>query len=84
MDVDAIVQALGGPTQFGDAIGVSRTHAAAMKTRNSIPPEYWPAVIKAAASRGIPDITPETLMKIAADNAARRRAPASQPVEAAE
>lgn len=84
MDTDAVIRAFGGPKQFGDAIGVSRNHAGAMKTRGSIPPEYWPALIAAAAERGIEGVTADALMQIAAKNAARRKAtPAADASEAA-
>jgi hypothetical protein len=76
MDPDAIIDAFGGPKLFGAAIGVSRNHAGAMKTRGSIPPEYWPALIAAAKERGIEGVTAESLMEIAARNAAKRRVPA--------
>jgi hypothetical protein len=81
MDIHAIFRAFGGPTALGEAIGVGRTHAGTMKTRGSIPPEYWPALIKAAAKREIEGITAEALMQIAADNAAKRK-PASLELQA--
>lgn len=46
----AIIDAFKGPTKFGRLIGVSGIHAHGMKRRNSIPPEYWPAIVAASAS----------------------------------
>lgn len=68
--VDSIFDSFGGPSQFGLALGISRKHAATMKTRGSIPPEYWERLVAEAAARGIAGITLEALAKIAA---ARKR-----------
>ena len=65
MTLDQLFEAFGGPTKFGEAIGVHRTHAGTMQTRGSIPPKYWPALIKAAAERGIEGVTAESLMDLA-------------------
>jgi hypothetical protein len=83
MDTDAIIEAFGGPKQFGDAIGISRTHAGAMKTRGSIPPEYWERIVEAAGARGIKDVTLAALARNAARNAERRR-PSSESTVPAE
>lgn len=77
-----IFAAFGGPAKLADAIGIKAFHAQTMKTRDSIPPEYWPAVIGAASARGIEGITADALMQIAARNAARRKG-SDAPSEAA-
>ena len=62
----AVIEALGGPPNFAAAIRVTVNHARVMKSRNSIPAEYWHPVVEAAAAKGIPEITHETLAKLAA------------------
>lgn len=58
-------------TAFAVDVGLEYQHAATMKTRNSIPPEYWPAVIKAAERHG-KDLTHDDLLKM---RSARKRRP---------
>lgn len=53
-----------GIRPFAEAIGVTYTHAQLMKWRNSVPPDYWPAVVDDAAKRGWSDITPDLLMRL--------------------
>jgi hypothetical protein len=54
-----------------------------MKTRDSIPPEYWPAIVSAAKKLGIEGITADALMDIAAKTAARRKERAAEGSEVA-
>lgn len=63
-----------GPARLADAIGIKAFHAQTMKTRDSIPPEYWPAIVTAAKQLGIEGVTAEALMEVAAKTAARRKA----------
>lgn len=70
----SLIDAFGGPAKFSEAVGVTRVHAGVMKTRDSIAPEYWPAIVAAARQRRIEGVTAETLMEIAARNAAKRKA----------
>jgi hypothetical protein len=56
----------GGPASLARATGLSPVHAQTMKTRDSIPPAYWPQIVLAARQRGIDWITAETLAEIAA------------------
>ena len=72
----SIIDGLGGPNGFADAVGITRNHAAVMRLRNVIPPMYWAAVVKAAAARQLDGVTYEAL---GAMYAQKRR-----PVEAAE
>jgi hypothetical protein len=62
----SIIDAFGGPARFAGAINISANHAGVMKARDSIPPEYWPRVVKAADIYGKPEITFEALALIAA------------------
>jgi hypothetical protein len=66
-----IIEALGGPAAFGAAIGIPDSHARAMKTRDSIPPEYWPATVRTAETKGIAGVTADAMAKIAARKAGR-------------
>lgn len=50
---NAIIEAFGGAGRFGQAIGISYSHARVMKTRGSIPPEYWGRLVEAAMERDI-------------------------------
>lgn len=47
---DDVFSAFGGPSKFGEAVGIEAIHAGTMKTRGSIPPAYWSDTV-AAASR---------------------------------
>lgn len=53
---------------FAADIGIKGHHARTMRTRNSIPDEYWNASVDAAARRGFHDIT----LQLLADLAERR------------
>jgi hypothetical protein len=65
--VDDIFEAFGGPASLGRAIGKPTEHAGAMKSRRSIPVQYWPALVAAARDRGIREITVETLVVVHAE-----------------
>lgn len=56
----------GGPASLARATGLTPVHAQTMKTRDSIPPAYWPQIVSAARQRGIEWISAETLAEIAA------------------
>jgi hypothetical protein len=60
-----IIDAFGGPIPYGKAVGIPEFHARTMKSRDSIPPGYWPRVVDAAKESGVQGITFETLAKIA-------------------
>lgn len=62
----AVIDAFGGPAKFGRALGIPASHAGVMKHRESIPAEYWPAVVKAASEKGIDGVTFEGLALLAA------------------
>lgn len=46
---------------FSADIGVVAAHGHTMAKRDSIPPDYWPATVKAAEKRGIAGVTLATL-----------------------
>lgn len=60
-----IIDAFGGPTPFGEAIGIPGSHARAMKARDSIPDGYWMRTVEAAKAREIQDVTLERLARLA-------------------
>jgi DNA-binding transcriptional regulator YdaS (Cro superfamily) len=78
-----IFASIGGPARLAEAIGIKPFHAQTMKTRDSIPPEYWPAIVSAAKKLGIEGITADALMDIAAKTAARRKERAAEGSEVA-
>lgn len=72
-----LIEAFGGPSQFGKIIGKGPSTASEMKRSGSIRVEYWPAIIGAAQARLIEGITYESLALMHA-----RKAPA--PTEGAQ
>lgn len=50
--------------EFARDIGINPSHAQTMKTRGSIPVDYWPATIVAAKQRHIEGVTAEHLLKL--------------------
>lgn len=50
-----------GFENFAADIGVAPNTAKQMRTRNSVPPGYWPTWVKRAHARGRGDITLERL-----------------------
>lgn len=48
---------------FAEDIGIEYQHAATMKQRNSIAPEFWPKVLKAAKAAG-KALTHEQLLRM--------------------
>lgn len=51
---------------FADDIGVSYEAAKAWRRRNSVPAPYWGRLIECAAARGIPGVTADLLVGLAA------------------
>lgn len=49
---------------FADDIGIRERHAQVMRFRNSVPPDYWSAMVAAAKRRAIKGITYEGLAKL--------------------
>jgi hypothetical protein len=66
----AIMAAWPTDADFARDIGIRPNHGQVMKARGSIPPGYWPDVVRAAEARRIEGVTIERLADIAA---ARRR-----------
>jgi hypothetical protein len=57
----ALIDSFGGPLAFAKATGLKDSHVRTMKTRNSIPTEHWPVVVKAAKAKALSGITYELL-----------------------
>jgi len=58
-------------SEFADDLSVAYGTAKAMRRRASIPPVYWPIVIRKAEERGIAGVTLEALVAaVAAETAA--------------
>lgn len=79
-----IIAAFGGPAEFSRAIGIKPFHAQTMKTRGSIPPEYWERVVSAAVAREIDGVTFEGLAKLASTRRDASPIPSPATAEAAE
>jgi hypothetical protein len=62
----SIIDAFGGAGALAQILGLRDSHVRTMRARNSIPVEYWPALITAAADRGVPGVTFETMARLAA------------------
>lgn len=65
-----IIDALGGPTPFARAIGVTPLVAHGMKRRRSIPMVHWLETIRAAERAGI-KLTTDDLVKIGIEQSCR-------------
>lgn len=61
-----IITAFGGPVPFSEALAIPDTHARTMQVRDSIPPERWPELMRAASERGVKGITLEKLAELRA------------------
>lgn len=48
-----IIDALGGPAQYGRAVGITTERAAEHRSRNTVSPVHWPKLIDAAQRHGI-------------------------------
>jgi hypothetical protein len=66
-----VIARWGSITQFAADIGAEYPTAAAWSQRNSIPPPWWPDVVRAAQVRGFTDITVAALATIAHDRPKR-------------
>ncbi len=64
MDTFASLISKIGTGTLADAFGIDAGHVRTMRTRNSIPVEYWPALIAVAQSQKIEGLTYETLQAL--------------------
>ena len=61
MSFAEILIALGPLQGIADEFGVTVQAVSNMKSRNSVSPSYWPALVRLAAQKGIGSVTIETL-----------------------
>ncbi len=61
-----IIIAFGGPVPFSRALGIPDTHARTMQVRDSIPPERWQELVRAASELRIEGVTFERLAELRA------------------
>lgn len=66
---DDVFAAFGGPAKMAGAIGIEPFHAQTMKTRGSIPAQYWLRVVASAVEIKRHDITFERLAELAEQRA---------------
>lgn len=52
--VSEIISLWGRTADFAEAVGVKYMTAHQWTLRNRVPPEHWPALVKAAKKRGFP------------------------------
>ncbi|MDO6966948.1 carph-isopro domain-containing protein [Rhizobium alvei] len=71
--VDDIVSVLGGNASMARVICKGPSAVSEMKRRDSIPVEYWPAIVAECATLGRDDITLEAIATVMANAAMRRR-----------
>lgn len=60
-----IIKDLGGPTAVAISLGAPLGTVSAWKSRQSIPPQYWPSLVSLAAKTGKEQITFEALARMA-------------------
>lgn len=61
MTFGEVITALGGNAALGRTLGIGASAVSEMRRRDSIPAEYWRAIVDAAAAKGRADITLEAL-----------------------
>ena len=59
-----LIDRCGGPIRVAEAFGIRDSHARVMKTRNSVPVDYWPQLIRLAGEAGISGVTFEALYEM--------------------
>lgn len=58
--------------ELAGVLKVGPSTVSEMKRRRNIPPQYWPPIISAVASKGRVDLTLEKFVELAARRAARQ------------
>ena len=59
-----LIDELGGYLKLSEVLNLPRGTVSAMKTRNSIPPEHWPAIAREAERVGIEGVTLDSLAEL--------------------
>lgn len=71
--ISDIFDVFGGNAAVARILGVGASTASEMKRRESIPVEYWPALVDEARKIGREDFTLERIAIVMAEAGARRR-----------
>jgi hypothetical protein len=71
--ISDIFDVFGGNAAVARILGVGASTASEMKRRESIPVEYWPALVDEAKKAGRDDVTLESIAIVMAEAGARRR-----------
>jgi hypothetical protein len=66
MTFAGVIEAFGGGTAYGLAVGITPGYARVLKSRNWIPAIYWPATTDAARRLRIKDVNTKSLARLAA------------------
>jgi hypothetical protein len=72
-DLPGVFALFGSNVKLAEALNVGPSTVSEMKRRNSIPVEYWPALIDAARSLDANDLTLERMAIVSAEAAIRRQ-----------
>lgn len=72
--VNDIFHVFGGNAAVAKVLGVGASTASEMKRRESIPVEYWPALVDEARRIGRPEVTLESIALVMAEAGVRKRA----------
>ena len=62
--ISDLIDAFGGPSGFAKVIDKNPSTASEMKRSASIRVSYWPSIVDAAAARGIPGVTLESIARM--------------------
>lgn len=68
-DLPSVFALFGSNVKLAEALSVGPSTVSEMKRRNSIPVEYWPALVDAARSLGANDLTIERMAIVSAEAA---------------
>lgn len=71
-DLPGVFALFGSNVKLAEALTVGPSTVSEMKRRNSIPVEYWPALVEAARSLDKNDLTLERMAIVSAEAAKRR------------
>lgn len=70
--VTDLFAAFGGPAEVARALSVKPSTASEMKRRRSVPVAHWPALVRAAADRGVDGVSYDVLVAMHVAPGARK------------
>lgn len=59
-----LIDAFGGPSEFAKVIEKNPSTASEMKRTGAVRVNYWPLIVAAAAERGLPGVTLESIAQM--------------------